>query len=117
MTVIGGTCRHSLSFPMQHLVISFEHEIQDLIPWSQFIQRVKLMLASSKKGDFVGDDMAIDGGDCEAVFRGSDAKVLLELLRPELELLPFLRKASTRIELVYGELDSPVATESASLKI
>ena len=59
--------------------------------------------------------MAIDGGDCEAVFRGPDADALFSFLRPHFVSLPFLNKTSTRIELVYGEIDSTAATKSRSL--
>ena len=101
--------------PMQHLIIFFEHKLQDLILWSEFIQRVRPLLADHHKGEFAGDDMAIDGGDCEAVFRGPDADALFDFLRPQLLSLPFLNTASTRVELVYGELESSAATKTLEL--
>lgn len=47
--------------------------------------------------------MAIDGGDCEAVFRGPDAKALSTVLLPHFDNLPFLQKPTTKVELVLGE--------------
>lgn len=100
---------------MQHLIIFFEHKLQDIIPWCEFVQRMNPLLADLHKGEFAGDDMAIDGGDCEAVFRGPDADALFDFLRPHLLGLPFLTTAGTRVELVYGELESSAATKMLEL--
>lgn len=100
---------------MQHVVVYFEHGIQDLIPWCELIQRLKPELAGNGTGEFVGDDMAIDGGDCEAVFCGVDADALFKFLRPHLVSLSFLNTATTRVELVYGELESSAEAKTLSL--
>ena len=100
---------------MQHVVIYFEHKIQDLIPWCEFVERLKPELADSGTGEFVGDDMAIDGGDCEAVFRGADANALCEFLRPHLLSLSFLNTTTTSVELIYGELESSAETKTFGL--
>jgi hypothetical protein len=100
---------------MQHVVVYFEHKIQDLIPWCELVQQLKPELVSSGTGEFVGDDMAIDGGDCEAVFRGTDADGLYEFLRPRLLSLSFLNTPTTRVELVYGDLESSANTKTFGL--
>ncbi len=100
---------------MQHVIIDFKHKIQDLIPWSEFIQRLRAELNTNGIGEFIGDDMAIDGGDCEAVFCGADADALWEYLWPQLLPLSFINAATTRINLVYGALESSARTKSFSL--
>ena len=100
---------------MQHLIIFFRHKLQDIIPWSEFVERMKPLLAEHHKGEFAGDDMAIDGGDCEAVFRGPDADALFDFLRPYLLGLTFLNTAGARGELIYGELESSAATKMLEL--
>jgi hypothetical protein len=100
---------------MQHVIIDFKHRIQDLIPWCELIQRLRGELATNGVGEFVGDDMAIDGGDCEAVFRGADADALWEFLRPQLLPLSFVNAATTRVDLVYGDLESSARTRTFSL--
>jgi hypothetical protein len=100
---------------MQHVIVYFEHTIQDLIPWCEWVQQMKPELVSSGTGEFVGDDMAIDGGDCEAVFRGTDADALYEFLRPRLLSLSFLNTPATRVELVYGDHESSANTKTLGL--
>ncbi|MBT2326937.1 hypothetical protein J7E62_32070 [Variovorax paradoxus] len=100
---------------MQHLVVFFDHRLHDLVPWCEFIRELGPLLAESETGEFIGDDMAIDGGDCEAVFKGPDAKALLDFLLPRLQSLPFPNNPSTRIELVYGELESVAPRKSFAL--
>ncbi len=100
---------------MHHVVVHFEHKVQDLIPWCEFIERLKPQLSGCGIGDFVGDDMAIDGGDCEAVFRGVDANALYEFLQPHLLSLSFLKPSTTRVELVYGELEWSAETHTVGL--
>lgn len=88
---------------MEHLVLMFEHGIQDVISYCQFIERIKPQLAEGKVGSYIGDDMAIDGGDAEAVFASKDVRALYEFLVPHLLQLPFMRKAQVR--LVYGPIE------------
>jgi len=101
---------------MQHLILYFRHDVRDLIPWSEFIETLRPVLALSGKGEFASDDMAIDGGDCEAIFRGPDVEALFEILRPQLRNLPFLRKSTTKVEFVFGELGSSAETKVVVLK-
>ncbi|NWB95484.1 hypothetical protein HX882_06230 [Pseudomonas gingeri] len=89
---------------MQHLVLHFTHTIEDIIPWCTFIEELRPQLARSRVGEFDSDDMAIDGGDSDAVFRGSDAKALFAFLLPHFQNLLFLQKPTTKVELVFGEL-------------
>jgi hypothetical protein len=90
---------------VQHLILYFEHGIEDIIPWSAFIEKLRPQLARIGAGEFESDDMAIDGGDCEAIFRGKDINELFAVLQPHFRSLPFLRKPTTRVELVFGEID------------
>lgn len=100
---------------MQHLVLHFTHSIEDIIPWCIFIEELKPQLAKCGAGEFDSDDMATDGGDCEAVFRGLDAKELLAFLIPHIQSLAFLQKPSTKVELIFGELDSSSEKQVFSL--
>jgi hypothetical protein len=91
---------------VQHLILHFKHGIEDIIPWCEFIEKVRPQLAHSGAGEYESDDMAIDGGDCEAIFRGPDVKKLFAVLLPRFESLPFLRQSTTKAELVFGEIES-----------
>jgi hypothetical protein len=100
---------------MQHLILHFTHDIEDIIPWTSFIEGLQPQLARSGVGRFDSDDMAIDGGDCEAVFRGLDAKELLAVLLPHFRSLAFLQKPTTTVRLVFGELGSSSEQQTFSL--
>jgi hypothetical protein len=94
---------------VEHLVIYFEHGIQDIIPYSEFIMRIRPSLAEGDMGEYLGDDMAIDGGDAEGVFRCRNARELFELLRDDLKRLPFMDGA--KVTLVFGEVESDAPRE------
>lgn len=85
---------------MQHLILHFTHAIGDIIPWCAFVEELRPQLARSGVGEFESDDMVIDGGDCEAVFRGLDAKALFTAFLPHF----LLQKPTTKVVLVVGEL-------------
>jgi len=102
---------------MQHLILYFDHGIEDILPWSAFIEKLRPLLAEIGEGEFLGDDMAIDGGDCEAVFRGPDVKRLFAVLQPRLRTLPFLRKPTTKVELIFGEIESSTARQTVGLEM
>lgn len=89
---------------MQHVVLYFKHDIQDIIPYCEAVKRIRQVLSDTGTGEYVEDDMAIDGGDAEAVLRGSSADVLYETISPVLKELSFMQGAS--VTLVYGSLDS-----------
>ena len=89
---------------MQHLVIEFQHRIEDVIPYCEFIKMLRPQLEKGGFGSYVGDDMAIDGGDAEATFVGGDARKLFNFVAPQLETLPFMSGA--KITLVFGPLES-----------
>lgn len=91
---------------MQSIILYFQHGIEDVIPWSEFIEELRPQLAHIGVGEFASDDMAIDGGDCAAIFEGADAEKLFAVLLPHFRSLPFLRKPTTRVELIFGETDS-----------
>lgn len=91
---------------MQHLILHFTHTIEDIIPWCTFIEELQPHLAATGVGQFDSDDMAIDGGDCEDVFQGLDAKALFAVLLQPLRSLAFIQKPTTRVVLIFGELDS-----------
>lgn len=100
---------------MQHLVLYFTHTIRDISPWCTFIENLQPQLANSGIGQFDSDDMAIDGGDCEAVFTAADAKALLAFLLPHFQTLVFLQKPTTRVELVFGALEGTSERQIFSL--
>ena len=98
---------------MEYLTIYFQHGIRDIIPYSDFIQKIRLTLSESGAGEYLGDDMAIDGGDAEGVFSGQSARALFEILRDDLDKLSFMRGA--RVTLVFGELDSGARQEEFNI--
>jgi hypothetical protein len=93
---------------MQHLIFAFEHRIEDIIPYSEFVQKLRPLLHANKLGSYVGDDMAIDGRDAEAVFAGDDVQALFAFVAPRLKQLPFMRDATAT--LVLGALDCGAET-------
>lgn len=99
---------------MQHVVLYFKHDIQDIIPYSNAVTQIRQLLADTDAGEYVEDDMAIDGGDAEAVLRGPNADTLYEAISPTLKELPFLHGA--RVTLVYGSLGAGVPEKSFELK-
>lgn len=94
---------------MEHLILHFGHGIQDIIPYSEFIQTIRPLLAQGQLGEYLGDDMAIDGGDAEAIFAGKDARALYVFLTPYLRKLRFLQGAQVR--LIFGPLDGDSEVE------
>jgi hypothetical protein len=94
---------------MEHLVLLFRHNIRDVIPYCQFIERVKPQLNEKQLGEYIGDDMAIDGGDAEAVFASSNVRALYEFLAPQLRQLPFMREA--QVKLIFGPLEGDAAQQ------
>lgn len=89
---------------MQHLIFEFNHQIEDVIPFCEFIQSLTPKLQFHDIGCYLGDDMAIDGGDAEATFECRDAKMLFEFVAPLFKQLPFMRNA--KATLVFGPLES-----------
>lgn len=88
---------------MEHLVIYFRHGIRDIIPYSEFISKCRISMAESGIGEYLGDDMAIDGGDAEGVFAGSSSKELFAFIKQDLCALPFMKGA--KVTFVFGELE------------
>ncbi len=78
---------------VQHVVLYFKHDIQDIIRYSNAVTKIRQLLADNGAGEYVEDDMAIDGGDAEAVLRGPNADTLYEVISPALKELPFLHGA------------------------
>ena len=89
---------------MEHLVIDFRHEIRDIIPFCDFIANVRSALESNGLGQYLYDDMAIDGGDAEVFFSCHSASALFEFLKDDLSKLGFM--AGAKVTFVYGALDS-----------
>ena len=94
---------------MEHLVIYFRHEIRDIIPYSEFISKYRKAMTECGIGEYLGDDMAIDGGDAEGVFAASSSEKLFEFIKKDLCALPFMKGA--KVTLVFGELDESSAKE------
>lgn len=86
----------------QSVVLYFKHGIRDIMPYSRAVQRIRELLAENGAGEYVEDDMAIDGGDVEAILRGPNADTIYETIQPILTELPFMRGA--QVTLVYGPL-------------
>ncbi|OHX21402.1 hypothetical protein [Chromobacterium sphagni] len=94
---------------MEHVIINFKHGIRDIIPYSEFIDKLRPILERNGAGEYLGDDMAIDGGDAEAVFSCHSAQTLYGIILGDLELLPFMRGA--KVTFVFGALDLDVPQE------
>lgn len=92
----------------EHLVIYFEHGIRDIIPYSEFIAGIRPTLKDRGLGEYLGDDMAIDGGDAEGVFSCSSARGLFHFLKEPLSKLNFMTGA--KVTLIFGELESGAPT-------
>ena len=100
---------------MQHVVLYFRHDMRDIIPFSNAVERLRRLLAGTGIGEYVEDDMAIDGGDCEAVLSGADADLLYETISPVLKELPFMQGA--KVTLVYGPLNAGTTEKTLELRI
>lgn len=98
---------------MQHLIVAFKHDLKDVILYCEFVEKLKPVLREQGVGGYLEDDMAIDGGDAEAIFECPDARTLLQLISPLLKNLPFMSDAT--ITLVFGELDGAAETTIISL--
>jgi hypothetical protein len=99
---------------VENVVLYFKHGIQDIIPYSNAVGRFRKILSESQAGEYVEDDMAIDGGDAEALFRGPSADAIFENIAPVLKELPFMRGA--KVTLVYGALGSGAAETTIDLE-
>lgn len=93
----------------EHLVIDFRHDIRDIIPYCEFVTSVRSVIEERGLGEYLGDDMAIDGGDAEGVFSCSSARELFNFLKKPLSNLTFM--AGAKVTLVFGELESGASTE------
>jgi hypothetical protein len=94
---------------MEHLVIHFWHDIRDITPYCEFVEGIRPALERDALGEYLGDDMAIDGGDAEAVFACASARRLFEFLRERLVELPFMHGA--KVTLIFGEIDTSAPQE------
>ncbi len=89
---------------MEHLTIYFKHGIKDVIPYSDFIASIRLIIEEKNLGEYLEDDMAIDGGDAEVVFSCQNAESLFEFIKTDLTKLACMKGA--KVTFVFGELDS-----------
>lgn len=94
---------------MEHLVIYFRHGIRDIIPYSEFIERARSSLLENGLGKYLGDDMAIDGGDAEGIFSCTSAAALFNHLRSDLCQLSFMKGA--KITFVFGGVGTSAPQE------
>lgn len=99
---------------MEHVVLYFKHDIRDIIPYSNAVKRIRQLLTDTRAGEYVKDDIAIDGGDAEAVLRGPSADTLYETISPVLKQLTFMHGA--KVTLVYGSLDSGEENRTIEIK-
>ena len=76
--------------------------------------RIRQLLAETGTGEYVEDDIAIDGGDAEAIMRGPSADGLYQTISPVLRGLKFMHGA--RITLVYGSLNADVAEKTFAIE-
>ena len=97
----------------QHLVLYFRHDIRDIVPYCEFIEEIRPILEKAQLGEYLGDDMAIDGGDAEATFVGPDVNALYEFLLSRLAKLDFLHGA--KVKLVFGPVDTDCESEERVL--
>lgn len=98
---------------MEHLRIHFRHDLQAIQPYCEFVERTRRRLADNGLGEYLGDDMAIDGGDAEALFACPDARALFAFLHEDLKALDFM--AGATIQLIHGALASDAIVEESRL--
>lgn len=98
---------------MEHVTINFKHGIEDLIPYTDFVMKIKSELEKNALGEYLGDDMAIDGGDAEANFSCANAKELFEFIKNDLSSLSFMKGAE--IIFTYRNLESNSPEEKFSI--
>ena len=98
---------------MEHLRIYFRHDLQAIQPYCEFVERTRCRLADYCLGEYLGDDMAIDGGDAEALFACPDARALFAFLHEDLKALDFM--AGATIQLIHGALTSDAVVEEFRL--
>ena len=60
-------------------------------------------MAESGIGEYLGDDIAIDGGDAEGVFAGPSSKAIFAFIRQDMCAWPFMNGA--KVTFVFGELE------------
>jgi hypothetical protein len=70
-------------------------------------------LEKANLGEYLGDDMSIDGGDAEGTFAGPDARALYKFLHPEFAKLTFLRGG--KVTLVFGPISSDSESEEHAI--
>ena len=95
---------------MEHLSIYFKHEIEDISTYTEFVLKVKSKLERNLLGTYLGDDMAIDGGDAEALFASTSAKELFDFIRSDLNSLHFMQGA--KITFTLGDLGANAPEET-----
>ena len=94
---------------MEHLTIYFTHGIKDIIPYSDFITSVRSIIEEKNLGEYLEDDMAIDGGDAEVVFSCPNAENLFQFIKEDLTKLSCMKGA--KVTFVFGELDSNASVQ------
>jgi len=89
---------------MEHLSIYFTHGIRDIIPFCEFVRKARSEIEQRGLGQFLGDDMAIDGGDAEAIFSCRDPMSLFDYLADDLSKLSFMDGAT--VKFIFGDPES-----------
>jgi len=86
---------------VEHLILYFKHDIRAIIPYTDFIFKVRSEIIEKQLGEYLGDDMAIDGGDAEGIFSCPDSRALFNFIKDDLSKLEFMQGA--KVTFVFGE--------------
>ncbi len=95
---------------MEHLIIEFNHGIRDISPYYEIIKKIKYKMQKQCIGEFLGDDMAIDGGNAEAIFSCPSAKDLFNFIKNDIQSLSCMKHA--KVTFIFGELESDATQET-----
>ena len=59
---------------MEHVVVDCKHQLRDILKYSKAVEVMRRLLTEANAGECLHDDVAIDGGDAEAFFRGKSPR-------------------------------------------
>lgn len=99
----------------QAVIIEFNYGLKEDEPFYDLVERLMALLKDSEVGFYDGHEIALDNSDGSFYLYGPDAKKLYELVRKDLETVPFMVGAN--IILRFGPPETGVKAVSFSLNL